>query len=35
VPFVPLLSIFLNMLMMSSLSYKAWLRFSVWLFVGK
>ncbi|CAG2236569.1 unnamed protein product [Mytilus edulis] len=34
VPFVPLLVIFINMLMMSSLSYKAWLRFSVWLFLG-
>lgn len=35
VPFVPLLSIFLNMMLMSALSYKAWLRFSVWLFVGE
>ncbi|VDI42937.1 solute carrier family 7 (cationic amino acid transporter), member 1 [Mytilus galloprovincialis] len=34
VPFVPLLVIFINMLMMSLLSYKAWLRFSIWLFLG-
>lgn len=35
VPFVPLLSIFMNMMLMSALSYKAWLRFSMWLFVGE
>ena len=35
VPFLPCLSIFLNVLMMVQLSYSSWMRFFIWMCIGK
>ena len=35
VPFIPCLSIFLNVLMMVQLSYSSWMRFLIWMCIGQ
>lgn len=34
-PFVPLLALLMNIFMLSSLSSEAWIRFSIWIFLGE